>query len=202
MWLDTAMSSAVPCHLEVVPICVCVSVCNWVGGVGSRPLPPLLYASGSIFLGKRFAAAFAELGSDVFDLFIFQMNTAWNVVFDLLKSLLKRCRLGQPASDFFFLICLILMTSSRGERRMRMVNVKPGVHTALMSCSFFFFLTPTLTFCLVTLFLNYSAKSEPTKMAWSWEGDKKKKKKIGTLRWDSMGGKLWHITSTQPLWLD
>lgn len=160
MWVDAAMSSAVPCHLEVVPICVCVSVCNWVGGVGSRPLPPLLYASGSIFLGKRFAAAFAELGSDVFDLFIFQMNTAWNVVFDLLKSLLKRCHLGQPASDFFFLICLILiahlrqteMTSSRGERRTRMVNVKPGVHTALMSCSFFFFSLPPLSHSVLSHF--------------------------------------------------
>lgn len=77
------------------------------------------------------------------------------------------------------------MTSSRGERlkswsggrKIRMVNVKPGVHTALMSCSFFISLTPTLTFCLVTHFLNYSAKREPTKMARSWEGDKKNKKK-------------------------
>lgn len=44
-----------------------------------------------------------------------------------------------------------------------MLNVRPGVHTSVMSCS----PPPTLTFCLVTLFLNYSMKSEPTEMALS-----------------------------------
>lgn len=63
------------------------------------------------------------------------------------------------------------------SRRWGWLNVKPGVHTAVMSCFFFFFFTPTLTFCLVTLFLNYSAKNKPTKMAQSWEDDKKKKGK-------------------------
>lgn len=146
------------CEHMCVYLSMCVSVCNWVDRVGSRPFPPLLYPSVvQFFLGKRLVQRMLPHSLNlvlVFDLFIFQMNTAWNFVPDLLKSLLKRCCLAQLASDFFSLICLILiarlqqteMTSSRGGRlksrscgrKMRMVNVKHGVHTVLMSCSFFF----------------------------------------------------------------
>lgn len=73
-------------------------------------------------------------------------------------------------------------STNRNDQQSRRTEDEDGkCQTWCSHCSnvmqlLFFFLTPTLTFCLVTLFLNYSAKSEPTKMAWSWEGDKKKKR--------------------------